>query len=650
MLQAGNILAQSSFSFSGSNDISGKSFNTIGSFETTPSNYSVTKDWAFSLITGGEFSDYFNSSLYTIALSKRLSPHNFTLRYTPGYQKEFFFNSGESIIINDSTSNSLQASFNYRELFGLGYSIDLTEELSAGFTMRYFTQEFNKETLTPVFSDSVYLLRENVNENISFWKTDLGIDYFLFKDLLISLASVNLLNFGSSVSESEFEKYKLKTEKNVLLGLNYFPASHLNLSAYYESSGSFQTGLSTGFSFLGGNLNFSATVFHDKYQEPFIAGIIPSISFSINNFGIKILGVKYFSNRNTSGSYSFFDREGINNIINNRYSLDKAVMNFTFALNTQREKYLEFIDVEIIEEIFPTLSESYFNKPFAVGKVVNIGNKQVTVKPFSKIEGLNESEITSPYVSANPGDTVRIAFYTLIPENYKGTKTEISYADFFIYSINDEPDDRIQKAVLVNSSNAWDGKVSNLKFFIKKGFEFSIGYSKNILSMHKSVLDTTKNLLLPFVKTNILFDHFVKELVYTADPRASAEYVQFPEETVKLKGGDCDDLSVALSAILESAGIQTALVDYKADGEPRHVNLLVNTGLAPEYAGFLTNNDTKYSLRKNEFQKDEVWIAIETTSLTDFNTAWEIGSQKFNNEALINMGLSNGKVEIIDVY
>ncbi len=58
----------------------------------------------------------------------------------------------------------------------------------------------------------------------------------------------------------------------------------------------------------------------------------------------------------------------------------------------------------------------------------------------------------------------------------------------------------------------------------------------------------------------------VKKIVYVSDPRASVEYVQFPEQTFELKGGDCDDLSVAYCSILESVGIQTALVDYKGNG------------------------------------------------------------------------------------
>ena len=83
--------------------------------------------------------------------------------------------------------------------------------------------------------------------------------------------------------------------------------------------------------------------------------------------------------------------------------------------------------------------------------------------------------------------------------------------------------------------------------------------------------------MMNFEKTRILFDHFVKEMVYVADPRTNAEYVQFPDETIERKGGDCDDLSVCFSGIAESVGIQTAFVDYKSNDGISHVNLLINT-------------------------------------------------------------------------
>jgi hypothetical protein len=80
------------------------------------------------------------------------------------------------------------------------------------------------------------------------------------------------------------------------------------------------------------------------------------------------------------------------------------------------------------------------------------------------------------------------------------------------------------------------------------------------------------------------------------------------------------------------------------------VNVLFNTELSPEQAGLITSNDSKYFVRENLDGKDEVWLPIETTSLTEFNEAWNIGVEKFNREAINELGIATGKVAIIDIY
>ena len=304
----------------------------------------------------------------------------------------------------------------------------------------------------------------------------------------------------------------------------------------------------------------------------------------------------------------------------------------------------------MVQSIYPTLSENYINKPFAVGKVVNLTDKTITVKPACRIEKINNEKIQSPLVKIGPKDTADVPFYALIPDNFSGSKTEISYADFFVSTVNENPDDQIQKPTLVNGVNSWDGKVINLKYFINKDINYSMSYCKEVLSKHKKELDTIAYKLSNFYKAKIIFNEWIKKIVYSSDPRASADYVQFPKETMELKGGDCDDLSVLYSSFLESIGIQTALIDYKPGAEIGHVNVMFNTELSPDQAGLITRNDNKYFIRKNEKGVDQVWIVIETTSLTDFNTAWDIGMEKLNKDALNDLGLAKGKVQIVDLY
>lgn len=47
---------------------------------------------------------------------------------------------------------------------------------------------------------------------------------------------------------------------------------------------------------------------------------------------------------------------------------------------------------------------------------------------------------------------------------------------------------------------------------------------------------------------------------------------------------------------------------------------MFNSKLSPDQASLITANDTKYFIRKDENGNDEIWIPIETTSLTDFDS------------------------------
>lgn len=100
------------------------------------------------------------------------------------------------------------------------------------------------------------------------------------------------------------------------------------------------------------------------------------------------------------------------------------------------------------------------------------------------------------------------------------------------------------------------------------------------------------------------------------------DYVQFARETLKLKSGDCDDLSVLLSASLENLGIETALVDV-----PGHLFILLNTGVKSDQRNLISGQDELLVITED----NTVWIPIETTMIaTSFMEAWAEGANKFN--------------------
>ncbi|NLO92222.1 MAG: tetratricopeptide repeat protein [Elusimicrobia bacterium] len=79
--------------------------------------------------------------------------------------------------------------------------------------------------------------------------------------------------------------------------------------------------------------------------------------------------------------------------------------------------------------------------------------------------------------------------------------------------------------------------------------------------------------------------------------------VQFPRDTLKLKTGDCDDLTALLATMLEGVGVQTAIMDY-----PSHIALMANTGL---------NNSLQVGLPYHRLVQyaDSLWVPLEPTML-----------------------------------
>ena len=98
------------------------------------------------------------------------------------------------------------------------------------------------------------------------------------------------------------------------------------------------------------------------------------------------------------------------------------------------------------------------------------------------------------------------------------------------------------------------------------------------------------------------------------------DYVQFPRETLQLKSGDCDDLSVLISAGLENLGIKTAFIEI-----PGHLFLMFDTGLAEHEADLISQDSSLLAVKDGT-----VWIPLEATMVnTSFNEAWAEGARKY---------------------
>ena len=112
------------------------------------------------------------------------------------------------------------------------------------------------------------------------------------------------------------------------------------------------------------------------------------------------------------------------------------------------------------------------------------------------------------------------------------------------------------------------------------------------------------------------------------------DYVQFPRETLRLKSGDCDDLSVLISAGLENLGISTAFIEI-----PGHLLLMFDTGLGADEADLISQDSSLLAIKGGN-----VWIPLEATMVnTNFNEAWAEGARKYQ------AALATNQLGIIDL-
>ncbi len=100
----------------------------------------------------------------------------------------------------------------------------------------------------------------------------------------------------------------------------------------------------------------------------------------------------------------------------------------------------------------------------------------------------------------------------------------------------------------------------------------------------------------------------------------AVDFLQFPRQTLDYKAGDCDDLSILYSALLESVGIETAFITI-----PGHIYMAFRLDLDPTEAKRTFLKPQELIIREGK-----VWVPVEVTEREGgFLKAWQIGAKKW---------------------
>ncbi len=308
----------------------------------------------------------------------------------------------------------------------------------------------------------------------------------------------------------------------------------------------------------------------------------------------------------------------------------------------------------IVSDIYPSYYYFYNTYPLALVTVQNTAGFPIEVNVRSKVSPFSSRVKESGFIELPAGEIKDIPVMAIFESNI----TEISKREPAVLDIEVEGragtthTEQISAQIMVHSRNAWDGQTERLSFFVTPDITEIIQFSRNLVN---SIADSQQIKVKNMIYAKSIFNELSAQgLRYQSDPNIpfyQDDRVQFPDETLKMGSGDCDDLTVLYASLLESLGIKTAFVEVRdPEKELAHLYLIFDSGVSEEYKHLVSSNEKRYLIRENHANKTSVWIPVETTLITrGFEEAWKAGALNYLQEAQMKNGLSEGWVQVIDV-
>jgi hypothetical protein len=297
-------------------------------------------------------------------------------------------------------------------------------------------------------------------------------------------------------------------------------------------------------------------------------------------------------------------------------------------------KHLLIENVDI-EPVFPVFYKYYDDHPIGRLTITNQGKipmEEVEVYIFIK-QYMDNPNLVASYEFIKGGTSEKVDLKALfndrVLEISEGTKVQLN--------------------VIVRSAVAGDSYENSLVETVRLHDRNAITWADDrraaafVTTKDPSVLRFSKNVssMISASSTTIMDPHFSKALAlhealtlygisYVVDPstpyaefsknEVSIDYLQFPNQTLEYKAGDCDDLSILYSALLESLGIETAFITI-----PGHIFVAFSLAMPPEEAvqRFLKPEDL--IVRNNR-----AWVPVEITQIGGgFLQAWYQGARQW---------------------
>lgn len=337
---------------------------------------------------------------------------------------------------------------------------------------------------------------------------------------------------------------------------------------------------------------------------------------------------------NIGASYTYYFTS-YNNSITSLYNGFGIHTGATIALGSgSRRSKVEFREIRF-DPVFPVFYTYYDTNP--LGNAVIKNNEDTTISDvkvsFFVKRYMDKPKLCAQIDSLKPGEEAQAPLYALFTDEVMEiTESTMATAEIIVeYTTAGE--DRNGEAsesmrLLDRNAMTWDDD--------RKAASFITAKDPMVLEFAKNVAGAIREEETPAVNYNFrnalaLFESLSRYgVTYVIDPKTpyesfstnkfATDYLQFPQQTLIYKAGDCDDLSILYASMLEAIGIETAFITV-----PGHIFMAFSLNLSPVEAERIFQYEDDLI-----FKDDSTWVPVEITLLdTDFLNAWRTGASEW---------------------
>lgn len=625
-------------------------------FAWNPASLVLIRDWDFSVATyTGLAPGKGGFVFHGMTLGKRfLGTEALAVEYAPGTQLHLVM-PPTLFISGGTTPVSSDRDIAYEEPASVGYAHRFSGAFAMGVAGRYRKERVTDSRITFVPRDSILLFPVSTTHSLesSSWFADLAVLWTPAEELSVGLSGRNLLHFTGDALPDSVAWCTLPRAIIGSAGVCYSPLRDLLLAGQISTNGTAMVGYewSPGLGF-----SLRSSLFVDRGESPVLAAFGFGIGWS---YEFLEAGASYlrFTNRDRhSGVVTLadFDAKNIHSLDLNPYLRDRVSISLKAMFGNTREALARIEAVELYGGVYPSSFETFAYRPIGKARVRNISDRPIDARVNFFVDRFMDAPTESRSVALAPGATAEVELTAVFNERVRTVaKSMIREASVTVTATPAETfDDRASTPILFRGRNEWDGDASSLRFFVMPDDPDVLRTSRDILLQSTEAQAAAGAGMEAFTKSRALINSFGGKLIYVGDPKLTADFVQYPSETLTLRGGDCDDMTVCFASLLGSIGVATAFVDVVPPGNPgqSHIYLLFDTGLDPRYGASIAENPKRYVLRRGKTGQETVWIPIETTVIArGFEEAWSAGAQQYFEDVELGLGLARGWVRIVDV-